>query len=410
MQITNKKFLVYGAGVSGISAYDFLQKKGASVLLYAPKGSAVPDEYNVTNNITKAIEQNFDYVVLSPGVSIIGNKNISKLKKSGAMLITELELGYLFCKGRFIAVTGTNGKTTCVNLINHVLNKNNYKTFLCGNVGTPITSIADYTDENSVVVCEVSSFMLEAVSPNFKPDVSIILNVTPDHISRHKTFDAYYKAKLNITNYQTENDFLFVPKELENTVTKAQKYVILPKKYKSNLIGDFNNLNLTFCEAVCALFGISSKQYKIALKTFNPIKFRLQKVGKKHGVVYINDSKSTNPDSCVKALLSMKKPVVLLLGGSDKGNNFNQIFALKNKIKLALIYGETAPVLENDALFMGYKNTSKYENLKDALNYLYRFVKRGDIVLFSPACASYDEFNNYVERGEFFNNYFNSIK
>jgi len=151
MQITNKKFLVYGAGVSGISAYDFLQKKGASVLLYAPKGSAVPDEYNVTNNITKAIEQNFDYVVLSPGVSIIGNKNISKLKKSGAMLITELELGYLFCKGRFIAVTGTNGKTTCVNLINHVLNKNNYKTFLCGNVGTPITSIADYTDETRLL-------------------------------------------------------------------------------------------------------------------------------------------------------------------------------------------------------------------------------------------------------------------
>lgn len=406
MEVINKKFLVYGAGVSGISAYNFLASKGAIVYLYADK--KIDGEVNILSSFSKVLEVDFDYVVLSPGVSIIGNKNIKKLKQTKALIISELELGYLFCKGKFIAVTGTNGKTTCVSLLNHIL-KSKYKTFLCGNIGTPITSIADKTDDESVVICEVSSFMLETISPNFTPDISIILNITPDHLSRHKTFDAYYKTKLEITNWQIPNDYLLVPESLENVPTNAQKIVVKKKKYKSNLIGEFNNENIAFCECVAQLLEVEKRQFKKLLKTFSPVAYRMEFVGKKRGVKYINDSKSTNPDSCIKALQSTKKRVVVLLGGSDKGNNFVDIFKLKDKIKLAIIYGQTADILENDANFCGFNKIVKFENLNVALHNLHKFVKRGDIVLFSPACASYDEFENYIQRGEFFNEYVNKL-
>ncbi|MBO7527062.1 MAG: UDP-N-acetylmuramoyl-L-alanine--D-glutamate ligase, partial [Clostridia bacterium] len=206
MEVVGKSFLVYGMGASGQSAYEFLNKHGASVFLYSDKNSNNIKNINLVKKFSDVLKQKFDYVVLSPGIQIIGNKNIKKLKQNGAILISEMELGYLFCKGKFIAITGTNGKTTCVSLLNHVLSKK-YKTFLCGNIGIPITSICDKTDENSIVICEVSSFMLEIVSQNFTPDIAGILNITPDHISRHKTFDNYYKIKLKITQFQRENQY-----------------------------------------------------------------------------------------------------------------------------------------------------------------------------------------------------------
>lgn len=407
MEIANKNILVYGTGKSGMSAYKFLLEKGANVYLYADKKIDNID-VNKLDSFSDVQKLKFDYVVLSPGVNIIGNKNINKLKKAGALFISELELGYLFCKGKFIAITGTNGKTTCVTLLNYILSQK-YTTFLCGNIGTPITSIANQTDDNCVVICEVSSFMLESVSPNFKPDISVILNITPDHISRHKTFDNYYKAKLEITNYQNNNDYLLIPQELNNIETNAKKIIINNKKYKSKLIGDFNNLNIAFCDKICEILQVNKNQIKNAIKTFSPVLYRLQNLGKKKGITYINDSKATNPDACVKALISMKKPVVLLLGGSDKGNDFKDIFKQKDKIKLAIIFGQTSSNLENDAKFCGFEKVKKFDNLKQALENLYLFVKRGDIVLFSPACASYDEFENYIERGKYFSNYFENI-
>ena len=408
MELTNKKVLVYGTGISGISAYKFLLGKGANVFMYADRKPENNEINNFIDNFNKVLEIKFDYVILSPGVTIIGNKNINKLKKTGALILSELELGYLFCKGKFIAVTGTNGKTTCVCLLNHIL-KSKYKTFLCGNVGTPITSIADLTSDDCIVIAEVSSFMLEIISPNFKPDVALLLNITPDHISRHKTFDAYVKAKMEITRYQNKNDYLLIPDELKNVETEAQKIIIYSKNYKSNLVGDFNNLNIAFCEKVTQIFEISSKNFKKSLKTFTPVPYRIEKLGKKRGITYINDSKSTNPDSCVKAIRAMKKPAVVLLGGSDKGNTFTEIFKNFNNIKLAIIYGQTADILESDALSCGFTKIAKFENLHMALSHLNEFVKRGDVVLFSPACASYDEFKHYMERGAFFSKYFDEL-
>ena len=409
MEIAGKSFLVYGTGSSGISAYKFLQKHGANVFIYADKQKSVNDEFSTIDKFSSVLKLKFDYVVLSPGIQIIGNKNIKKIKQTGALLISELELGYLFCKGKFIAVTGTNGKTTCVSLINHILSKK-YKTFLCGNIGIPITGICDKTTDDCIVICEVSSFMLEIISPNFMPDVVCILNITPDHISRHKTFDNYYKAKIKITEFQNNNQYLLLPTELKNVESNAKKILIENNvKYKSKLIGNFNQTNIAFCFRVCELFGVKAKDFERGLKTFYPIKYRLQKLGKKHGITYINDSKSTNPDSTIQALKAMDKRVVLLLGGSDKGNNFYDIFAQKDKIKTALIYGETANKLEADALFMNFTKIAKFDNLSMTLEYLMGYIKRGDVVLFSPACASYDEFNNYVERGEFFNKFFEAI-
>ena len=409
MEIENKNFLIYGTGVSGISAYKFLTSRTNNVYIYSDKKNDNIKNLNVVNKFSDIASLNIDYAIVSPGVQIVGNKNIKKLKTMGIMLLSELELGYLFCKGKFIAVTGTNGKTTCVSLIHHVLSKK-FKTFLCGNVGTPITSICEQTDENSVIVCEVSSFMLELTSPNFAPDVAVITNITPDHISRHKTFSAYCKTKLSITDNQTKQQYLIVPKELSDIPTKAKLLVVEnTKRFKSNLIGDFNHQNLAICQQVCSILNVGLKEFKLHIKSFYPVKYRLELIGKKRGVRYINDSKSTNPDSTIKALESFKKNVVVLLGGSDKGNDFYNIFKCKN-IKLAIVYGETANKIEADARFMGFNKTAKFENLAESLYWLAGFIKRGDVVLFSPACASYDEFNNYIERGEFFNSFYEEPK
>ncbi|MBE7082633.1 MAG: UDP-N-acetylmuramoyl-L-alanine--D-glutamate ligase [Clostridiales bacterium] len=408
MIIENKRFLVYGSGVSGLSAYEFLKNKGGEVYIYTDKKNDNLNGYNQIEKFAEVLKIKFDYVIVSPGINILGNKNLKRLRKQGCLLMSELELGYLFCKGKFVAVTGTNGKTTCVHLINHVM-QNYTQTFLCGNIGIPITSICDKTSENCVVVCEISSFMLELMSQNFKPDVAVILNITPDHISRHKTFENYQMVKESITSNQDKNDYLLLPKELKSLQTNANKIVIEIKKYKSNLLGEFNRQNIAFCEMACELLGVDNKKFKKHLKTFLPINFRLQNVGKKKGITYINDSKSTNPDSCIKALEGFSKPVVLLLGGSDKGTNFKQIFSHSNKIKLAIIYGETANKLEQDALFCGFSKTARFASLKESLVCLHNFVRRGDIVLFSPACASFDEFKNYIERGKFFNEYVNRL-
>ncbi len=406
MEVKNKTFLVYGSGVSGLSAYKFLKNKGANVYIYTDKKSDRIEDLTYINKFSDVLMMNFDYVVVSPGIQIVGNRNINKLKKMGIKLISELELGYLFCKGRFIAVTGTNGKTTCVNLLNHIL-KTKYKTILCGNVGIPITSVCDQSDDESVVICEVSSFMLELTSLNFTPDIAVITNVTPDHISRHKNYENYLKIKLKITENQQKNQFLLISDEFKDVKTEAQKIIVDKlKKYKSNLIGEFNLKNINFCAKVCNILGVSDKEFKDAVKSFLPVKYRLQILGKKRGITYINDSKSTNTDSTVQAINSMKKKVVVFLGGSDKGNDFYEIFKLKNKIKLAIIYGETANKLEEDALFMGFNNICKFENLNESLYYFKSYIQKGDTVLFSPACASYDEFNNYVERGEYFNNFY----
>lgn len=396
-------------GISGISAYNFLQAHGANAYIYVDKRTKQEEGYNYLNKFSDISKIKFDYAIISPGVQIIGNKNLKKLKEQGIMLLSELELGYLFCKGKFIAVTGTNGKTTCVNLLNHVLSKK-YKSHICGNVGIPITSICDATTSDCVVICEVSSFMLELISPNFMPDIAVITNITPDHISRHKTFENYVNAKLNISEYQTNTQHLIVPNELKDIQTQANLVVVNKiGKYKSKLLGEFNQKNIELCYQIAQLLNISQKEFKHQVKTFSPVKFRMENLGKKRGITYINDSKSTNPNSTVEAIKAMQKPVVVLLGGSDKGNDFYDIFKLKNKIRLAVIYGQTANKLEADALFMGFNNFCKFESLNEALYYLKQLTKRGDVVLLSPACASYDEFNNYIERGEFFNKYVSEV-
>lgn len=406
MDLKNKNILVYGVGASGISAYNFLIQKGANVYLYDDEKTENLTQYKTIKKFSEVETLNLNYAVISPGVQIIGNKNIKKLTDLGVLLISELELGYLHTKGLFIAVTGTNGKTTCVHLLNHILSSKYNKVFMCGNMGVPITSICSKTTEDSIIICEVSSFMLELTSQNFAPDIAIITNITPDHISRHKTFENYHKTKLNITQNQTQNQYIIVNEELKDIQTKANVLVVPKKnKFKSKLIGNFNQQNISQCKVVCSLLSVTNKEFKKHLLTFNPVKFRLQKIGKIKGITYINDSKSTNTDSTVKAVNAIKKPCILLLGGSDKDNDFYDIFKLKNKIKLAVIYGETANKLEQDALFCGFTKIVKFANLSDALYNLNKYIKRGDTVLFSPACASYDEFLNYIERGEFFNKF-----
>lgn len=408
MKIKNNNFLVYGGGISGISAYKFLQEHGANVYMFSDKITDDIKDLNLITNLTQIENMGINYAVLSPGVQIIGNKNIKKIKDLGIMLMSELELGYIFSKGKFIAVTGTNGKTTCTSLLGHILS-NIYNVFVCGNIGIPITSICDKTDDQSVVICEVSSFMLELVSPNFSPDISVICNITPDHISRHKTFEEYYQTKCKITAYQNNNNYLVVPNNLSSISTSAQKVICSKIKFKTKLLGSFNQENLNLCYSVCKLLGMSKKEIQSHIKEFNPVEFRLQKIGKRHGITYINDSKSTNPDSTIKAIDALNKNVVVLLGGSDKGNDFYDVFKCK-KIKLALIYGETANKLEEDAHFVGFYKIAKFNNLQQTLYHLNGYVKRGDVVLLSPACASYDEFKNYVERGNFFNKYFKELQ
>lgn len=423
-QFKNKNILVYGTGLSGKSAVSFLIKKQANVFVYDDKNPHKSFDF-VTNviNFEDIKKYNIDLCVLSPGVQIIDNPNIDFLKQQNIPYISEFLVGFENSSGTKICVTGTNGKTTTVTLLYQFFKKSKKSVFLCGNTETPITAICDKTITDSFVICEVSSFALETAT-EIKPDCCAILNITIDHISRHKNFENYKMSKLAITKNQTK-DQIFVCQDDFEIETKAKKvryslydtgvegcyiknnYIIYKNKKivnvnKINLKGEKNLSNILCAITIAKIYGVKNKHISKIIKNFKPLKHRMEYVAEIDGVVYINDSKATNPDSTLCAINSFIKPIILLLGGSDKGYSYDVIFQNLGTTRAIIAFGEVRNKIVECAKKYDYKNIIEASNLNVATNLANNIAISGDVVLLSPANASFDEFKNYENRGQMF--------
>ncbi len=423
MNILTKNFLVYGTGLSGTSAVSFLLSRGAkNVYTYDDTSTTQLKDTIKLENLDDIKSLDLECVILSPGVQVIGNKNIQKFEDNHIPYISEFSLGFMFSQGKKICITGTNGKTTTVNLI-YEMCKTKYKNvFLCGNTNTPITKIANLTSLDSIVICEVSSFALETTK-DVKPNICSILNITNDHINRHLTMKNYINVKTKITALQDENDIFVCNDNFDiKTSAKIVNYSLVDRcsgaylndgficynnkkiinKKDIHLIGEKNLENILCAVTICKLLKVKNGKIKKVLKTFKGIKHRLQKVMLKDNITYVDDSKATNPDSTISALESFKSSIVLLLGGSDKGYTYDNIFEHCYNVRQIITFGDMSEKIKQCAIENNFENVISFKHMNDAVKYAISIAKNGDVVLFSPACASFDEFHSYDERGNKF--------
>ena len=374
------------------------------------------EENNVffENNIQKILKKNkIHFCVVSPGFDI-NAKEVRLIKRAGVRLVSELELGAAFCRGKIFAITGTNGKTTTVNALFHIFKSAKKHCFLCGNVGTPITEIAPFTTNKSLIVCEVSSFQMETTKC-FSPYASAILNIQPDHLDRHKTMKNYAFQKTKIFgNCKTKKFLNFddkITKNLKKKYFNAKYFSLKNKKtlflIKNNkLLGGFNQSNLLCAASLAKAAGISNAQICEAMKTFMGLPHRLQFVAKHHNISFINDSKSTNIASTLAALEAVSGKIILLLGGANKNLCFADI--AKKEIFCVIAFGEAKEkILEDFGAAPHHNNILSAENFKGAFHLATKIAQEYEeeiTILLSPACASFDEFQSYAHRGTTFEN------
>ena len=424
LEILAKTFLVYGIQTTGKSAVNFLLSRGAKTiyifddeLCELMQDTIKLDDFNQVKNLDIA------YCILSPGVNVLGNKNIELLEKLNIPYMSEFCLGLIKSQGKNVCITGTNGKTTTTNLIYELLKTQNKEVFLCGNRDIPLTHFVNQTTKNSILVCEVSSFALESITNEFKPQISSILNITVDHISRHKTFDNYKSIKNNITKHQGKNDY-FVCEYNFKTKTNAKVLTFslsssdaniycnknsiicdnkrLLKISKIKLLGEKNLENIMCATLIAKLFKISNRNIRKVVYSFKAPSHRMEEVCNINGIKFIDDSKATNPDATICALKSFKKNVILLLGGSDKGYCYDEIFSYAQNVKNIITFGEMSNKIYMCAKEHGFDFVVKFDKFFDAVCFAKRIAQKGDVVLLSPACASFDEFSSYKQRGEEF--------
>ena len=424
------KTLIAGSGLSGKSAFDYLEKIGTEV-------EFVPNEilnyFDKEKDFEKA-DRLFDglsFLVKSPGITF-DNELIKYAVKKKVKIISELELGLAASKGDKIGVTGTNGKTTTVTLINFLLKDSGRNIFLGGTIGTPVTRFCDKTKDGDITIVEASSFQLER-NRNSHFHIAAILNITPDHLNHHRSMKDYIKSKQNITKKQTENDYLLLNADSEILMqnvpkTKAKIFYFSTEKqvegcyikrgsiyFNDNLsekklvslkgvrlVGKHNLQNI-LCACLAVYLELKRVDLLKDISNFGGVPHRIEYVKTINGISFFNDSKATNIDSTKVAISSFSCGINLILGGSDKGYEFDEIFAkIPKNVRNIAIFGQTKQKIAISAKKFGYKNVVICSCLKDCVCKLYQLAKPGEIVLLSPACASFDCFSNFEERGVVF--------
>ncbi|MDO4477957.1 MAG: UDP-N-acetylmuramoyl-L-alanine--D-glutamate ligase [Lachnospiraceae bacterium] len=430
MELKNKKVLVYGSGKSGQGAAALLEKCGAEPFIYDDSMGDLPDLSTL------------DAAVLSPGVPT-DKPQVLALKAAGIPVIGEVELAYITGRGRVLAITGTNGKTTTTSLVGAIMRAAQDSVFVVGNIGTPYTSVALDTREESAVVAEISSFQLETAE-TFHPVVSAILNITEDHLNRHHTMEEYIRVKETISKNQTKADTCVLNYEDEvlrafgevcpaSVVYFSSARPLETGYYLENdrirlarngevkdivavddlqLIGIHNVENVMAGIAMTEAAGVPMDVIVEAVKAFTAVEHRIEYVGKKNGVVWYNDSKGTNPDAAIKGIEAMKWPTLLIGGGYDKGSDYGPwIRAFNGKVKYFVLEGATRFDIEKAALENGFPadRIIMKENMTEAMDFCAAHAEAGDAILLSPACASWGEFPNYEVRGQVFKDYFRAL-
>ncbi|MDE6024787.1 MAG: UDP-N-acetylmuramoyl-L-alanine--D-glutamate ligase [Lachnospiraceae bacterium] len=449
-----KKVLVAGAGKSGISAARLLLRNNAKVILFDENKEIDVEDLNkritdgkksealeiVLGELDAQIINQCEIMVISPGIPTDADFAI-QVKEAGIALWSEIELAYFFEKGCVAAITGTNGKTTTTTLVGEIIKAYNAKTIVVGNIGTPYTSFADNTDQDSATVAEISSFQLETIH-KFKPHVSAILNITPDHLNRHYTFENYAGCKLDITKNQTKDDYAVINYDDEETRKLADKIpartipfsrlsvleegvyvedgkiVISDADVKTEvlsltdikLLGTHNIENVLAAVGISYYMGVPVDIIRKVCTEFKGVEHRIEYVATIDGVAYYNDSKGTNPDAAIKAVQAMTTSTLLIGGGYDKHSSYDEwIESFEDKIKYLVLIGETANDIECCAKKHGFNNTVILDSLKDAVNFCHEHAVSGDAVLLSPACASWGMFDNYEQRGDMFKSYVHEL-
>jgi len=382
---------------------------------------------------------NCDFLITSPGVPSNSQVLIEAAKRN-IKVISEIEFASWFCKGVIISITGTNGKTTTTTLCAHVLNNCGVKTYPAGNIGTAFSEIVLDVKDNEYVVLETSSFQLDNID-SFKPKISLILNITPDHLDRYgHDISNYINSKLNVFKNQDANDYLILnagdeltPKEISNlnvhrlyiSLNNAQpdgiylqnKQIIFKKDNAVefscttddiSLRGEHNYLNAMAVISIAKIFNLNNEKIIEALGSFPGVEHRLEFVRELDGVKYINDSKATNVDSVWYALRSFEEPIFLILGGTDKGNDYNQIkdIVIKNVKKIYAI-GSSADKVFN--YFHQFVKVEVKKSIEECISAANKETRENEVVLLSPACASFDMFNDYEHRGRVFKEAVNNL-
>ena len=441
----DKSILIIGAGKSGISAGELLYRNGYRNLAVYDGNTKLSEEEVKTKTPAFGEAQVFlgtfpadrigdiGLAVISPGISP-EKEPAASLLAAGIPVIGEIELAYRFCKGKIVGITGTNGKTTTTSLTGEILKKKYADVHVVGNIGIPFTDIADSTTEDTVTVIELSSFQLETVSL-FHADVSAILNLTPDHLDRHHTMEAYFAAKCRITNLQTGEDIcvlnaadvwtgdyaahcpaqpvlfssgqaLYDGLYLDgDTIMRAhggsKKALMNVREMK--LVGTCNAENAMAAIAMGEAMGVPVNDILDAVRSFRPVPHRIEFTAEKSGIRFYNDSKGTNPDAAIQGIRAMSGPICLIGGGYDKGAEYDDwINAFDGKVKLLVLIGETAQKIARTAEKYGITQIAFADSLEQAIDICYETAQSGEAVLLSPACASWDMFPNYEVRGRRF--------
>ena len=445
MELNGKRVLVVGLGKSGVASALFLKAHGARVTVSDTKsGDDLRNEIPVLLDHGITVEtgghgertfQGQDLIVVSPGVPIDAPP-LAQARSLGESVIGEIELAAQFLPGPIIAITGSNGKTTTTTLTGEIMAAGGFPTLVGGNIGTPAISLAERATRDSVIVLEVSSFQLETIQ-TFRPKVSVILNVTPDHLDRHRTFDAYVNAKARIFENQRGDDFTVLNADDPTCVsmaarTKAQVFWFSRQKEVERgawvregavlfrdsrgqreilqvsdipLKGAHNLENVLAAVCAGALMGCAPEKIRQAVANFKAVEHRLEFVATIRGVDYYNDSKATNVDATIKALESFPANIHLILGGKDKGSDYSVLNdLLRQRVKRVYTIGAAAAKIESQIVSTknGGPELVHAETLENAIRKASTITQPGDIVLLAPACASFDQFKNYEQRGGLF--------
>ena len=451
MELKGKKVLVFGTGISGIAAAKLLENVGAAVVLF--DGNQELDKKHVLENfeadhmpelyvgeLPEEVRAGLDLVVLSPGVPT-DLPFVNELRDAGLPIWGEIELAYRCKKGDVLAITGTNGKTTTTALLGEIMKTTYPQVHVVGNIGIPYTGLVAEDTDDTVTVAEISSFQLETTH-EFAPEVTAILNITPDHLNRHHTMECYIETKESITKNQTAGDTCVLNYEDEVLrrfgETLQTKVVFFSSKRRLekglyldgedifyadgttdtkvinvnelNILGKHNYENVMAAVGMSVSFGVPMDKIVEVLKRFQAVEHRIEYVTEKRGVKFYNDSKGTNPDAAIQGIRAMNRPTLLIGGGYDKQSEYDEwIESFDGKVKKLVLIGQTKEKIAECAKKHGFEDVILCDTFEEAIDTCYANAVSGDAVLLSPACASWGMFANYEERGRIFKEYVRNL-
>lgn len=442
----SQKVLVAGTGLSGTAAARLVLDRGGEVVLYDGNASLKEEEIKakfdkeakvsvVLGEIKRSDLLGVELCIISPGIPL-DSPFVAVVDDAKIPILGEIELAYQCSLGRLAAITGTNGKTTTTALTGEILKAKYEETFVVGNIGDPYTSRVLKMTEDSVTVAEVSSFQLETIM-DFRPNVSAILNITPDHLNRHGTMENYTRIKECITLNQTEDDSVVLnyddpvlrefgqDPDLKPKVTwfssrekladgfcmsgdnivycQKGRETILVNVRDMKLLGRHNYENVMAAAAIGFLMGVALADIGRVAENFNPVEHRIEFVRERTGVRYYNDSKGTNPDAAIQALRAMPGPTLLIAGGYDKNSEYDDwVSEFEGKVRYLVLIGQTRDKIAECAKKHGFTEIMYAEDMQEAVQVCAVYADIGDYVLLSPACASWGMFKDYEERGRVF--------